>query len=65
MLPKVLVMDVCDTDCMILTLKEPVLGMGSEFIMGHECVREVVRLGSEVDESQFAVGAWCLSKPRL
>jgi len=53
---KVLAMGVCHSDCTILALKEPVLGMGAEFVMGHEGVGEIVRLGSKVDESRFAVG---------
>jgi propanol-preferring alcohol dehydrogenase len=53
---EVLAMGVCHTDCTILGLKEPVLGMGAEFVMGHEGVGEIVRLGSKVDGSQFAVG---------
>lgn len=53
---KVLAMGVCHSDCTILAMKEPVFGMGSEFVMGHEGVGEVVRLGSKVEESRFAVG---------
>ena len=55
-LVKVLAMGVCHSDCTILALKEPVLGMGAEFVMGHEGVGEIVRLGSKVDGSRFAVG---------
>lgn len=53
---KVLAMGVCHSDCTILALKEPILGMGAEFIMGHEGVGEIVQLGSKVDTSHFAVG---------
>jgi propanol-preferring alcohol dehydrogenase len=55
-LVKVLAMGVCHSDCTILALNEPVLGMGAEFVMGHEGVGEIVRLGSKVDGSRFAVG---------
>ena len=55
-LVKILAMGVCHSDCTILALKEPVLGMGAEFVMGHEGVGEIVRLGSKVDESRFGVG---------
>jgi propanol-preferring alcohol dehydrogenase len=53
---KILAMGVCHSDCTILDMKEPILGMGAEFVMGHEGVGEIVRLGSKVDESRFSVG---------
>lgn len=53
---KVLAMGVCHSDCTILALKEPILGMGAEFMTGHEGVGEIVQLGSKVDSSNFAVG---------
>jgi propanol-preferring alcohol dehydrogenase len=53
---KILAMGVCHSDCTILALKEPILGMGADFVMGHEGVGKIVRLGSKVNESQFAVG---------
>ncbi|KAM0717107.1 hypothetical protein Q7P37_006959 [Cladosporium fusiforme] len=53
---KVLAMGVCHSDCTILGLKEAVHGMGSEFIMGHEGVGEIVTLGTQVDTSRHKVG---------
>lgn len=56
LLVKVLAMGVCHSDCSILALDEPIFGMRREFILGHECAGEIVKLGSEVDGSQFALG---------
>jgi propanol-preferring alcohol dehydrogenase len=53
---KVLAMGVCHTDCTLLAMKEPMHGMGSNFILGHEGVGEIVQLGSKVNPTQFTIG---------
>lgn len=53
---KILAMGVCHSDCTILGLKESVHGMGSDFIMGHEGMGEIVSLGSQVDSTRYSIG---------
>lgn len=53
---KILAMGVCHSDCTILAMKEPILGMGADFVMGHEGVGEVMQLGSKVNKTQFTIG---------
>jgi propanol-preferring alcohol dehydrogenase len=53
---KVLAMGVCHSDCAILELKEPVNGMGTDFILGHEGVGEIVQLGAQVDTDRYKLG---------
>jgi propanol-preferring alcohol dehydrogenase len=53
---KVLAMGVCHTDCTLLAMKEPIHGMGSHFILGHEGVGEIVQLGSKVNPTNFSIG---------
>ncbi|KAK4610612.1 Alcohol dehydrogenase [Fulvia fulva] len=56
LLVKVLAMGVCHSDCTLLGMNEPILGMRPEFTMGHEACGEIVQLGSDVDKSAFAIG---------
>lgn len=53
---KVLAMGVCHTDCTLLAMKQPIHGMGADFILGHEGVGEIVQLGSEVSPTDFSIG---------
>jgi propanol-preferring alcohol dehydrogenase len=53
---KVLAMGVCHTDCTLLALKEPMHGMNSTFILGHEGVGSIVQLGSAVNPTNFSIG---------
>ncbi|EME44540.1 hypothetical protein DOTSEDRAFT_172802 [Dothistroma septosporum NZE10] len=55
LLVKILAMGVCHSDCTLLGMNEPILGMKPEFIMGHEACGEIVQLGSDVSKSSFAV----------
>ena len=50
---RILAMGVCHTDCTLLAIKEPIHGMGSAFILGHEGVGGIVELGSKVDPTHF------------
>lgn len=49
-------MGVCHSDCTILALDGPILGMGAEFVLGHEGVGEIVDLGLDVDASKYKRG---------
>jgi len=53
---KVLAMGVCHTDCTLLAMKEPIHGMGADFILGHEGVGEIIQLGSQVNPADFSIG---------
>lgn len=53
---KVLASGVCHSDCTILGLKEAVHGMGSDFILGHEGMGEIVNMGDNVDSSVHGIG---------
>jgi propanol-preferring alcohol dehydrogenase len=53
---KVLAMGVCHTDCTLLAMKEPIHGMGADFILGHEGVGEIIQLGSQVNPTDFSIG---------
>ncbi|TKA71467.1 hypothetical protein B0A55_07800 [Friedmanniomyces simplex] len=56
LLVKILAMGVCHSDCTIAAMDEPIPGMRMEFILGHEACGEIVQLGSNVKESEYAVG---------
>lgn len=56
LLVKVLAMGVCHSDCTLMAMDEPVLGMKPEYILGHEGAGEIAQLGSNVSESEFQLG---------
>ncbi|TKA65464.1 hypothetical protein B0A55_09289, partial [Friedmanniomyces simplex] len=56
LLVKILAMGVCHSDCTIAAMDEPIPGMRMAFILGHEACGEIVQLGSNVKESEYAVG---------
>ena len=56
LLIKISAMGVCHSDCALLGLDQPLPGMRNDFLLGHEACGEIVQLGSNVSESDFALG---------